>query len=346
MPAIRASNGSQVPHRTPATGVAFAQKNNIALFPFPVQGFPASSSRSPARSAARAEFSATRRRRRPTFRSRTRSRLADNLSITRGNHTFKTGVDIRRYRFDNIYGGGTLIFGSIFSSSSDSAGSGAPLADFLMGYPSNTDGKQLLDWARQRDLYAGSYFQDDWKISSSLTINVGIRYDLYTQPVDARDRGGLFDVATGPWLIPGKNGFSRAIVTGDHNNWAPRLGFAYSASPQVDHPLAAPASSSRGASRTRASRRSAPTFPTRRRVLFPAVSAGATITPPVTISSPLAARPRPIPPSRASRRQPGKLQHTHAGLQQRARPLLRAMELQRAVRAAEKPAARSRLLRR
>ena len=137
---------------------------------------------------------------------------------------------MRRYRFDNIYGGGTLIFGSIFSSSSDSAGSGAPLADFLMGDPSNTDGKQLLDWARQRDLYVGSYFQDDWKISPSLTINVGIRYDLYTQPVDARDRGGLFDVTTGHMALPGKNGFSRAIVKGDHNNFAPRLGFAYSAS--------------------------------------------------------------------------------------------------------------------
>ena len=88
-------------------------------------------------------------------------------------------MDVRRYRFDNINGGGTLIFGSIFSSSTDSAGSGAPLADFLMGYPSNTDGKQLLDWARQRDLYVGSYFQDDWKISPRLTINFGIRYDLY-----------------------------------------------------------------------------------------------------------------------------------------------------------------------
>ena len=158
---------------------------------------------------------------------------ADNLSVTRGNHTFKVGADFRRYRFDAINGGGTLIFGSIFSSSSDTPGSGAPLADFLLGYPSNTDGKQLLDWSRQRDLYAGFFFQDDWKVSRRLTLNVGVRYDLFTQPVDDRDRGGLFDLRTGKNVIPGKDGFSRAIVNADHNNIAPRLGFAYSATSKL-----------------------------------------------------------------------------------------------------------------
>jgi hypothetical protein len=52
-------------------------------------------------------------------------------------------------------GGGELVFGSIFSSSSDAPGSGAPLADFLMGFPSSTQGTQLLDWSRQRDVYNG-----------------------------------------------------------------------------------------------------------------------------------------------------------------------------------------------
>src|SRR5262249_24445704 len=149
---------------------------------------------------------------------------------TRGNHTFKTGAELRRYRFDNIYGGGTLIFGPIFTSSSDAPGSGSPFADFMLGFPSATDGKQLLDWAPQRDLYSGGFFQDDWKISARLTLNFGVRYELYTQPVDALDRGGLFDAVTGVFVIPGKNGFSRAIVDGDQNNVAPRLGFAYSLS--------------------------------------------------------------------------------------------------------------------
>ena len=64
-------------------------------------------------------------------------------------------------------------------------------------------------------------------MTRKLTLNLGIRYDLYTQPVDARDRGSLFDLETGRFALPGKDGFSRAIVDGDHNNFGPRLGFAY-----------------------------------------------------------------------------------------------------------------------
>src|SRR5260370_178645 len=84
----------------------------------------------------------------------------------------------------------------------------------MLGFPSAADGKQLLDWARQRDLYAGGFAQDDWKFSSRLPINMGIRYDLFTQPVDARDRGALFNVATGQFLIPGATGFSLSSVEG------------------------------------------------------------------------------------------------------------------------------------
>src|SRR6266516_4325846 len=64
-------------------------------------------------------------------------------------------------------------------------------------------------------------------LMSFTVFNLGIRYDLYTQPVDARDRGSLFDLETGRFALPGKDGFSRAIVDGDHNNLGPRLGFTY-----------------------------------------------------------------------------------------------------------------------
>src|SRR5450755_2854142 len=60
---------------------------------------------------------------------------ADDLSWIKGNHSFKMGADIRRDRFDTIYGGGATVYGSIFSSSSNSPNSGAPLADFFVGRP-------------------------------------------------------------------------------------------------------------------------------------------------------------------------------------------------------------------
>src|SRR6266446_4556396 len=270
-------------------GVQFANQNKIALFPFPIQGFPALQFAFSGQTSGALQFS-TLGGGAPNLAIENTFHFADSVSITRGNHTFKTGGEIRRYRFDNINGGGTLIFGPIYTSSSDASGSGSPFADFMLGLPSATDGKQLLDWARQRDLYGGVFFQDDWKISSRLTINLGIRYELYTQPVDARDRGGLFDATTGVFVIPGKNGFSRAIVDGDHNNFAPRLGFAYSVSRKWT------IRSGGGIFFSRREQNQGVTqigsnIPNTPALFFPVVNAGATITPPVTISSPIAVGP-------------------------------------------------------
>lgn len=270
---------------TSPLGAPFAVQNNIALFPFPVQAFPSIAFNYSGQVNTTSEFTSlgggdSNLAIENTFQ------VADNLSLTRGSHSFKLGGDFRRYRFDNINGGGQFIFGSIFSSSSDAAGSGAPFADFLMGFPSGTQGGQLLDWARQRDLYVGFYFQDDWKVTSRLTVNVGVRYELYTQPVDARDRGGLFDMTTAKMALPGKNGYTRSIVDGDHNNWAPRLGLAYQASRKFTIRSGAGLFYSRRDQNQQVTQFGGG-IPNTPLVVFPNVSASATVTPPVTINTPL-----------------------------------------------------------
>src|SRR5207245_1077522 len=97
-----------------------------------------------------------------------------------------------------------------------------------------------IDWTRQRDLFFGPYAQDDWKVSKRLTLNLGFRWDLYTQPVDALNTGGVFDPnlrsnlgRLGVIRLPGKNGNSRAIIQGHHKNFAPRFGFAYQATSKL-----------------------------------------------------------------------------------------------------------------
>ena len=210
-------------------GVKFALDNRIALFPFPVKGFPGIAFNFSGESTGSTQFDGLGGGA-SDLSIENRFHFADTISITRGRHNFKAGADIRRPRFDNLRGNpffGQFIFGSVFSSSSDTPGSGAPIADYLMGFPSLIQGTQMLDWGRQREIYFGAFLQDDWKITSRLTLNLGIRYDLYTQPVDARDRGGLFDIDRAIFAVPGKDGYSRAIVDGDHNNIGPRVGFAF-----------------------------------------------------------------------------------------------------------------------
>ena len=67
------------------------------------------------------------------------------------------GAEVRRRRFDVVFGAGQTVFGSIFSSAPNDPGSGSPLADFLLGYPAQLTGTQLPDWARMRDMYFGTY---------------------------------------------------------------------------------------------------------------------------------------------------------------------------------------------
>ncbi|MCI0390808.1 MAG: TonB-dependent receptor [Acidobacteria bacterium] len=270
-------------------GYEFAIKNNIAVYPFPVQMFPnivfspsgltsGSNTFTPLGSGG------------PNLNIENNFHFSDDLTWRKVSHTFKIGGDLRRRRFDVIFGGGQTVFGSIFSSSSDDSGSGNPLADFLMGYPAQVTGTQLLDWARLRDIYAGAYFQDDWRVNSRLTLNLGLRYEKFTQPVDARDRGSLFDTRTGKLVVPAQTGFSRAMVDGFHKSFAPRFGFAYNVSNRW---------TVRGGAGVFFGQRSPnqqttvfgsnpPNSPT---VITPSVSASTTVTPPMTISTPIQVGP-------------------------------------------------------
>ncbi len=283
-------NGSDVGDAP--SGVSFANANRIATFPFPDQGFPAIVFAFSGGISGSQQFSSwgggT-----SNYNIENTFQWSDNLNITRGSHTLKIGGDVRRYRYEVLKGApfyGETIYGSIFSSSSDRAGSGAPLADFLLGYISTIQGTQMLDWGRHRWIYSGMYFQDDWKVSRRLTLNLGLRYELFTQPVDARDRGSLFDLQRGFFQLPGKDGYSRALVQGDHNNIAPRLGFAFQWRPKIVV---------RGGygmfyglrdqnQETTQFSGNNPNTPT---LSVPVVTAQSTVTPPMTIGTPIVAAP-------------------------------------------------------
>ena len=266
-------------------GATTANSIGLAMFPVSPQGFPSISMNYSGATNGTAEFT-TFGGGSPEFNTVQTQQLADNVSWTHGRHSVKWGVDARKSLFEVLLDGlGASIFGNTFSSSSDTANSGLPLADFLMGYPTvESPGSSTLVKGRQREAYFGAYVQDDWKFSNKLTLNAGLRYELYTQPIDQNNTGSLFDIATGNFAIPGQSPYSRAMVQGDHNDWGPRVGVAYQLTPKfvvrggygIFYAMRA-----QGQQATLFSE-NVPNIPT---LILPAITPTATVNPPYTINT-------------------------------------------------------------
>ena len=148
--------------------------------------------------------------------------FADNVSYTWGKHNFRFGGEYRHGATDNLRnrrGKGRIRF------EGDEAFEGStPLEDFLAGFPSRGDifvGSSL----RHVTMHSfGAFIQDDWRVNRSVTINLGLRYDLNSVIKERDDLLGNFDPAVGLQQV-GVN--IDAPYKGDHNNFAPRVGFVW-----------------------------------------------------------------------------------------------------------------------
>lgn len=156
-----------------------------------------------------------------------------NYSWLRGNHTLKTGYEYQSINteVDDVnpkYGQDS--YSGQFSRPAGAAADTATynLADFLMGARSSYSlVNPFIIELRQRMQFA--YVQDDWRVSPRLTLNLGLRYEFATPQWDANNKLTNFDPATRT-LLQAKDGsiYDRALVHPDMNNFAPRLGLAYS----------------------------------------------------------------------------------------------------------------------
>jgi len=161
-----------------------------------------------------------------------------NYSKFLGRHSLKAGYEYQRIDtviddFNPVYGSDT--YNGQFSKPAGGTGPNTTynLADFLIGARSRYE---LNNFAvidlRQRMHFA--YLQDDFKFSTNLTLNLGVRYEFATPQWEKNNRLANFDPAT-QTLIQAKNGslYDRSLVNPQYNNWAPRIGFAYKASPNT-----------------------------------------------------------------------------------------------------------------
>ncbi|HET9788284.1 MAG TPA: TonB-dependent receptor, partial [Pyrinomonadaceae bacterium] len=147
----------------------------------------------------------------------------NNASYATGNHLVKFGADIRFVQqngFRDVQSRGLLNF-------SPFAYTGVALADLLLGLPLVTGGARV-DNAQHLRAHSYHFFANDsFRVRRNLTLSAGLRYEYNSPPVDATDRANLYDASTRSLVPVGTNGMPRGGFDSDKNNFAPRVGLAW-----------------------------------------------------------------------------------------------------------------------
>ncbi len=188
--------------------------------------------------------------------------FSDDISWTRANHALRFGFEFRIYRENNYsFANGTpaLTFANTWTQgpldNSPAAPIGQGLASFLLGIPSSGQ-INVSDSSAEQSKTTSFYIQDDWRLSSRLTINLGMRYD-YDAPITERYNRSVrgFDFATanpysaqaranyaqaplpelplsqflvnGGLTFAGVNGQPRTLWSASKTNFSPRIGLAW-----------------------------------------------------------------------------------------------------------------------
>jgi len=182
--------------------------------------------------------------------------ISDNLSIIQGRHTFKMGYEYRRTnvpRSPSRFRRGVFNFNGQYTAENPTSGAsrgqtGSGLADMLLGFANNAtwgfpNGEEVLV------PYHGMFFQDDWKVTNKLTLNLGVRYERFLPPrfpdvanqtvsrfiteVNGRPfgdgEGSTWGEAEFLPFFETPAGDRSSGGSTDNNNFAPRVGIAYRA---------------------------------------------------------------------------------------------------------------------
>jgi outer membrane receptor protein involved in Fe transport len=153
---------------------------------------------------------------------------SDNLSLLRGRHSIKLGFDMHRKdnnTASNFFGKGAYIFTPFFT--------GNAFADFLTGRATEIQQTLTPGVTGLRAQEYGAYIQDDFKVTPRLTLNLGLRYDLFPGAYEDYNRLANLDPVTGMVELAGKDGAPRNFIPTDYLNFAPRFGFAYALTPDT-----------------------------------------------------------------------------------------------------------------
>jgi len=150
--------------------------------------------------------------------------LLNNSSYVHGDHVIKFGLDFRfsqQNAFRDVESRGRLQF-SPFGQITFNA-----LGDLLLGAPLVTSVARVDNPQQIRTESYNFFINDSFRVTPRLTLVGGLRYEYNSPPVDKDDRATIYDVATRSLVPVGTNGVPRSGFDPDRNNFAPRVGFAW-----------------------------------------------------------------------------------------------------------------------
>lgn len=155
----------------------------------------------------------------------------DNVSWQLGRHSLKFGGTAIRYQSNRNYSGNDGVLGHFDydgTYSQKTFGTNDGWADFLLNQAhAFGQGSYVTKWG-QRQWRDALFFQDDYKMTPNLTVNLGLRWE-WDQPLyESHDRESNISITTGAITTAGQNGASSALYKAFWGGYMPRVGFAYS----------------------------------------------------------------------------------------------------------------------
>jgi hypothetical protein len=171
--------------------------------------------------------------------------IFDNVTHIRGAHTFKVGGSVT-LRSREILNADNIVGQFFFSQNQTSncagratgctvnANTGHDVASFLLGAGRRKNRTLFSDqtYTERRPEWA-AYVQDDWRVTPKLTVNLGLRWDMFVPWVEDDDRQSNYDPSTGLFVVASPNAVINGVQVGRHlqtwskKDFGPRLGFAY-----------------------------------------------------------------------------------------------------------------------